>query len=200
MIDCEAVAGHPEFRHLSTVQGIAYDLRYASPHNFSGRVLYGALDCAWLRVQAAQGLERAADWLDRHHPGYRLLVLDALRPQRVQEAIWEDVRGTPQAAYFADPALGSIHSYGLAVDLTVLDPSGRECDMGSGYDEMHERSHPSLETRHFARGELSADHLRHRARLYEAMAAGGFHGIATEWWHFDWGDRTWVRRELQRVR
>lgn len=198
-IDCADVSSHPDFVPLSEVPGIAVDIRYASPSNFSGRRLYEGLDCAWLRRPAAQGLALAAQWLGRHRPGWRLLVLDALRPQRVQEAIWREVRHTPMAAYFADPARGSIHSFGMAVDVTLLDAQGRECDMGTGYDEMNDRSHPALETRHLALGLLQPSHLAARGWLYEAMAAGGFHGIPTEWWHFDHGDRQQVRKEMQRV-
>jgi D-alanyl-D-alanine dipeptidase len=198
-IPCESVADHPDFVHLSALKEIAVNIRYAGTNNFSGRCLYPNLDCAWLRRPAAMGLQRAARWLDVHRPGYRLLVLDALRPQRVQEAIWRQVQHTPMAAYFADPVRGSIHSFGMAVDVTLLDPQGRECDMGSGFDEMSELSHPALESQHLAMGRLSADHLRERGWLYAAMAAGGFQGITTEWWHFDQGDREQVRRELHRV-
>jgi D-alanyl-D-alanine dipeptidase len=31
------------------------------------------------------------------------------------------------------------------------------------------------------------------------MRHAGFHGIHSEWWHFDFGDRDVVRRELPRV-
>ena len=198
-VTCEAVGRHADFVHLSSIPGIAVDIRYAGTRNFAGRNLYGGLDCAWLRRPAAMGLARAAQWLALQRPGHRLLVLDALRPQRVQEAIWADVRDTPMAAYFAEPVRGSIHSFGMAVDVTMLDPQGRECDMGSGYDEMNLRSHPALETRHLALGVLRAEHLVERGWLYAAMAEGGFVGIATEWWHFDHGDREQVRREMQRV-
>lgn len=176
-----------------------HDLRYAGSNNFAGRPWYQGIDGAWLRREAADGLAAAAGWLARHRPGYRLRVLDALRPHRVQQAIWREVAGTPMAPYFSDPAIGSIHSYGMAVDLTLVDPLGRECDMGAAFDEMSERSHPALETRHLALGVLSAAQLVERGWLYAAMAEGGFHGIATEWWHFDHGDRHRVRRELERV-
>lgn len=199
VLRCEDIGQHPDFVHLSTVPGVAVDIRYAGADNFAARNLYGSLDCAWLRRPAAEGLAQAARWLAQHRPGHRLLVLDALRPQRVQEAIWADVHGTHMAAYFADPRRGSIHSFGMAVDVTLLNPQGRECDMGSGYDEMNLRSHPSLDSRHLALGVLKAEHLVHRGWLYAAMAEGGFAGISTEWWHFDHGDRDRVRQEMQRV-
>ena len=183
-IRAEHIATHPHFRPLAGLSGVQHDLRYASTNNFAGRVLYTGLDCAWL-AQA--------------RPGFRLLVLDALRPQRVQEAIWADVAGTPAQDYFADPVRGSIHSFGMAVDVTLLDAQGREADMGSGYDEMSLRSHPMLDAEHLALGVLTAAQLTERGWLHAAMARGGFRAIPTEWWHFDHGDRDAVRRDLPRV-
>jgi len=199
MVRVEDIAARADFRHLSLVRGIAVDLRYVSSRNFAGRSLYGTLDCAWLREEAARGLETAARHLQGTHPGCRILVLDALRPQRVQEAIWRDVAGTPAQAYFADPARGSIHSYGMAVDATLLDSLGEELDMGSGFDEMDEISHPALHEAHLASGRLQACQVTHRERLRRAMAEGGFSGIGNEWWHFDHGDRSRVRADLPLV-
>jgi zinc D-Ala-D-Ala dipeptidase len=198
-VQIEDIAAHPSFRRLDSIAGIAVDLRYAGTNNFDGRVLYQGIDCAWLRVEAAQGLEKAAAWLAAHHPGQRLLVLDALRPQRVQEAIWRDVHGTAAAAYFADPARGSIHSYGMAVDATLIDAQGRELDMGSGFDEMSVRSHPALEAEQLDAGHITREHIAAREMLRLAMHAGGFGGIPTEWWHFNCGDPRQVRARMPRV-
>lgn len=198
-IRVEDIAADPAFVRLHQVQGVRTDLRYVGSANFAGRSLYGALDCAWLRREAAFGLEAAARWLAARRPGWTILVLDALRPQRVQEAIWKDVEGTPMQHYFAHPGRGSIHSWGMAVDATLLDPAGREADMGSGYDEMTPASHPALHEVHLASGVLSAAQVKAREWLAAAMAHGGFHGIPNEWWHFDHGDRDRVRHELPRV-
>ena len=199
MIRVEDIAASPHFRHLRTLQGVPHDLRYVGSNNFAGRSLYGRLDCAWLRSEAAAGLEAAAEWLAVQRPGWRILVLDALRPQRVQEAIWVDVAGTPAQEYFANPERGSIHSYGMAVDVTLLDPQGREADMGSGFDEMSPVSHPALHDEHLARGLLTPAQVSERLCLLQAMQHGGFAGIPNEWWHFDHGDRDRVRRELPRI-
>ena len=199
MIRVEDIAAHADYRHLGTLAGIAVDLRYAGTHNFAGRNLYGRLDCAWLRREAAAGLEAAARWLAQARPGWRLLVLDALRPQRVQEAIWLDVAGTPAQEYFANPERGSIHSYGMAIDATLLGPDDREADMGSGFDEMSPRSHPALHAELLAAGVLTPAQVAARELLAAALRAGGFEGIPNEWWHFDHGDRQCVRRELPRV-
>ena len=83
----EDIAGSTEFRHLSSIAGIAVDLRYAGPNNFVGRDLYSPFDCAWLHVEAAAALEAAVAWLTDAAPGHTLLVLDALRPQRVQQQL-----------------------------------------------------------------------------------------------------------------
>ena len=199
MVPVEEIARQASFRRLASLQGVPVDLRYAGCNNFAGIDLYGSMDCAWLRSEAAAGLEAAAVWLAERRPGWRILVLDALRPQRVQEAIWQDVAGTPMEHYFADPRRGSIHSYGMAVDVTLIDAQGREADMGSGFDEMSEASHPALHAEHMASGVLSAAQVAERDCLLGAMAHGGFQGIPTEWWHFDFGDRERVRRELPRV-
>ena len=199
MIRVEDIAASADFRHLRKLRGVRHDLRYVGSNNFAGRSLYGRLDCAWLRSEAAAGLEAAADWLAAQRPGWHILVLDALRPQRVQEAIWVDVAGTPAQEYCANPERGSIHSYGMAVDVTLLDPQGIEADMGSGFDEMSLVSHPALHEAHLASGLLQPAHVTARQWLLQAMQHGGFSGIPNEWWHFDHGDRDRVRRTLQRI-
>jgi D-alanyl-D-alanine dipeptidase len=200
MIPIEDIGTRPEFRRLASLRGVDHELRYATTNNFANRVLYPpAWDCAWVRTEAADGLETAAAWLARERPDYRMIVLDALRPHRVQVAIWDEVAGTPAALYFADPAKGSIHSFGMAVDVTLIDPQGREVDMGSGFDEMSLTSHPAMNDEHLALGVLTAAQITERGWLHAAMVRGGFRGIPTEWWHFDFGDREHVRQHLPRV-
>jgi len=198
-IASEDIAGDPAFRHLSTVAGIAVDLRYATPHNFTGRDLYSPFDCAWLHRDAAAALERTVAWLARQAPGHTVLVLDALRPQRVQQQLWDALAGTELRLYLADPVRGSIHSYGMALDVTLLDAAGRELDMGSGFDDMTALSHPALEAGFLRSGALTDAQVAHRRLLRAAMDQAGFVGIDTEWWHFDCGDRVQVRQTFRRV-
>ena len=199
ILSSEDIAASAEFRHLSTIAGIRVDLRYASPNNFVGRDLYSPYDCAWLHRDAAAALELSVAWLAQQRPGWSMLVLDALRPQRVQQQLWDALAGTGLQAYLADPARGSIHSFGMALDITLCDASGAEVDMGTGFDDLTERSHPILEGLLLARGELTAAQIAHRHILRDAMAHAGFHGIAKEWWHFDLGDREVVRQTYRRV-
>jgi D-alanyl-D-alanine dipeptidase len=198
-IAIDAVPQHPDFRHLSGIAGIAVELRYATPDNFVGRDLYSPLDCAWLHRDAAAALERAATWLARHRPGHSLLVLDALRPQSVQQQLWDALQGTDLQGYVAEPGRGSIHSFGMAVDVTIAGPDGKELDMGTPFDELSERSHPALESQLLARGDLTARQIGNRQLLRDAMFENGWQGINSEWWHFDCGDRIAVRRHYARV-
>ncbi len=196
---CEDIASHPDFRPLAALPEVAVDLRYASARNFVGRDLYGSLDCAWLHRLAAEGLQQAAARLAAAAPGHRLLVLDAVRPHRVQVELWDFLDGTELRQYVADPAIGSIHSFGMALDVTLIDAAGHELDMGTGYDAMVPLSHPRLEAQHLASGALSPRQVQHRELLRGVLLASGFQGISNEWWHFDMGDRQQVRREFTRV-
>lgn len=195
----EDIAASPEFRHLTSIAGIAIDLRYATSNNFVGRDLYSPFDCAWLHRDAAAALEQAVAWLKERRPGCTPLVLDALRPQRVQQQLWDALAGTGLQMYLANPARGSIHSYGMALDITLLDETGRELDMGTGFDDMTELSHPALEEGFLAAGKLTEEQVANRRLLREAMRQAGFFGINTEWWHFDCGDRELVRATYRRV-
>ncbi|MEN3275169.1 MAG: zinc D-Ala-D-Ala dipeptidase [Massilia sp.] len=195
----EDIAASPEFRHLTAIAGIQVDLRYAGPNNFVGRDLYSPHDCAWLHAEAAEALEKAVAWLAARAPGHTILVLDALRPQRVQQQLWDALAGTGLQMYLANPARGSIHSYGMALDVTILDPQGAELDMGTGFDDMTELSHPALEEGFVAAGQLTVAQVANRQLLRDAMFGAGFIGINTEWWHFDCGDRERVRTSFRRV-
>jgi len=199
MVASEEIAGSPEFRHLSSIAGIRVDLRYASANNFVGRDLYSPFDCAWLHRDAAAALEQVVAYLAERAPGHTALVLDALRPQRVQQQLWDALEGTGLQMYLANPARGSIHSYGMALDITLLDPDGRELDMGTGFDDMSDLSHPALEEGFLAAGKLTEQQVANRRLLRDAMFQAGFLGIRTEWWHFDCGDRDLVRATFRRV-
>ena len=198
-LQLEAVGSDPQFRHLSSIAGIAVDLRYATPDNFVGRDLYSPIDCAWLHRDAATALEQAVAWLAAHRPDHHLLVLDALRPQRVQQQLWDALQGTELLGYIAEPSRGSIHSFGMALDITIVGPDGQELDMGTEFDDLSERSHPALELALLESGEITQEQVAHRRLLRDAMFQAGFFGINSEWWHFDCGDRVLVRQTYTRV-
>jgi D-alanyl-D-alanine dipeptidase len=198
-LSIESVPGHPDFHPLRGIPGIRVDLRYATPNNFVGDDMYSPYDCGWLHRDATESLRKATEFLARRRGDASLLVLDALRPQRVQERMWKKLEGTGLTEYLAHPVRGSIHSFGMAVDVTIVDASGRELDMGTGFDDLTERSHPALEEGFVIRGELMQVHIDNRRLLRDVMREAGWSGINTEWWHFDGGDRQRIRAEYLRV-
>ena len=196
----ESLPGHADFRALSGIPGIRVDLRYASPDNFVGVDLYSPFDCAWLHREGAARLEAAAQELTRRRGDVELVVLDALRPQRVQERLWAKLQGTGLEIYLAPPERGSIHSFGMAVDITIAGRGGGpELDMGTPFDDLTELSHPVREGAFLQSGQISRAQVANRQLLRDVMAAAGWQGISREWWHFDGGDRERIRTQFVRV-
>ena len=132
-------------------------------------------------------------------PGAKALVLDALRPQRVQQQLWDALDGTDLQMYLANPERGSIHSFGMALDITILDEAGSELDMGTGFDDLTERRIRRWSRRCWRAARSPTQHIANRQLLRDAMFQAGFQGINTEWWHYDCGDRDVVRQTFRRV-
>ena len=156
---------------------IHLEIRYATTNNFMGSVMYSQAR-AFLQRPAAQALVRVHRALARE--GYGLLIHDAYRPWYVTWMFWE---ATPdsQRIFVANPASGSRHNRGAAVDLTLYDlKSGRAVRMPSGYDEFTERAYAAYP------GGTEPERAR-RALLRRYMEAEGFEANPTEWWHFDFG-------------
>jgi len=179
------VASSSEFIQILPSATIAIDLRYGTANNFVGRNLYGDHARAYLHCLAAPKLHRAADSLGVIRPGCKLLILDALRPRSVQFILWEKLEGTPEQQYVADPKIGSIHNYGFAVDLTIIDEDGRELDMGTEFDDFHPLAQARLEAQFLADGTLSEAQWQNRLLLRKVMEDAGFIQLPIEWWHYD---------------
>ena len=154
---------------------IRLDVRYATTDNFMGARFYDE-PRAFLQRPAAEALVRAHRRLGAL--GYGLLVHDAYRPWYVTRMFW-DATPPHQRDFVADPASGSRHNRGAAVDLTLYErATGRAVEMPSGYDEFTRR----------ARADFPGGTTRQRALralLRRAMEAEGFAVYAPEWWHFD---------------
>jgi zinc D-Ala-D-Ala dipeptidase len=158
--------------------GLRLDVRYATANNFVGRPVYAEAR-AFLQRPAADALLRALAAL--RPKGYGLLVFDGYRPWAVTRLFWDSV--TPEnRAFVADPAKGSKHNRGCAVDLSLWSlATGREAEMPSAYDEMSERAHPD-----YAGGTAASRETRDLLRA--AMEAEGFTVETNEWWHFNYKD------------
>ena len=185
----EAATQHPPaeagtFRPADLVElvkrdpSIKLDIRYATTNNFLGAAFYSQAR-AFLQRPAAEAVARASTAL--HKRGYGLLVHDGYRPWYVTKAFW-DATPDDKKWLVANPASGSKHNRGCAVDLTLYDlATGKVIEMPSTYDESTERAYA------FYPGGTGLQRW-HRALLRQAMEAEGFTVNPTEWWHFDYKD------------
>lgn len=174
-----------DYIELTTGEDFTIDLRYGTTNNFVGHNMYGSFNKAFLHKVAADKLFRALDLLKSAHPDHRFLIFDALRPRSIQRVLWSHVEGTPGEKYIAKPEPGSLHNFGFAVDLSILDGTGRELDMGAGYDDFRDIAQPQLEAKFISSGELTRQHFHNRMMLRSVMETAGFAQLAHEWWHFD---------------
>jgi D-alanyl-D-alanine dipeptidase len=174
-----------DFVELTEASDLKIDLRYAGLNNFAGINFYGPFNRAFLHRLTAEKLTRARSLLAHSRPGYKFIIFDALRPRSVQRVLWALVAGTEGQKYFADPDVGSLHSFGFAVDLSLIDESGRELDMGAGFDDFRDIAQPRFEEKFLREGALSAAQLANRKILRATMEAAGFIQLPNEWWHYD---------------
>ena len=171
----------PDLVELVTLDAtIKLDIRYATTNNFLGTPVYTEAR-AFLQRPAAEALLRAHRELKAQ--GYGLIIHDGYRPWYVTKIFWDAVP-VDKRIFVADPASGSKHNRGCAVDLSLYDlKTGKEVDMPSGYDEMTERAYADYP------GGTGEERAR-RQLLRQAMEKQGFAVIAKEWWHFDYKDWT----------
>jgi CubicO group peptidase (beta-lactamase class C family)/D-alanyl-D-alanine dipeptidase len=169
----------PDLVDLTTLDDtIKLDIRYATTNNFLSTPFYTSAR-ALLQRPAAEALLRVHKKLAEQ--GYGLLIHDGYRPWSVTKMFW-DATPEKQRIFVANPAQGSRHNRGCAVDLTLYDRrNGQPIQMVGGYDEMSDRSYPAYP------GGTSLQRW-HRDFLRRAMEAEGFTVYEAEWWHFDYKD------------
>jgi D-alanyl-D-alanine dipeptidase len=185
----EALAALPPaekgpFRKVDLVElapldaSVHFDIRYATSNNFLGTPVYSQAR-TFLQRPAAEALLRVQQKL--RPLGYGLLIHDAYRPWYVTKIFW-DATPLEGKIFVADPAQGSRHNRGCAVDLTLYDlATGKPIEMPGAYDEMSPRSFPGFP------GGTSLQRW-HRDLLRRAMESEGFTVYESEWWHFDYKD------------
>jgi len=156
----------------ATFPTLAFDLKYATADNITGYALYAEAR-ALLHPDAASALVKSIEIA--RLAGFTLLIFDAWRPPQAQWLLWE---ACPDPAYVVPPEQGSNHSRGVAIDLTLLDETGRALEMGTAFDAMEVLSHPF-------HPDVPQQAQRNRLMLNAIMSGGGFVGMATEWWHFE---------------
>ena len=194
----EALGAHPpeekgDFRKSDLVdlttldKRIKLDIRYATTNNFLSTPFYTSAR-AFLQRPAAEALVRVHKKLADQ--GFGLLIHDGYRPWYVTKMFW-DATPEKQHIFVANPAQGSRHTRGCAVDLTLYNrQTGQPVPMVGGYDEMSDRSYPDYP------GGTSRQRW-HRDLLRRAMEAEGFAVYEAEWWHFDYKD--WKKYGIENV-
>ena len=157
---------------------IKLDIRYATANNFVGRPVYAEAR-AFLQRPAAEALVRVHEKLNEQ--GLGLVIFDGYRPWTITKLFWEVV-SEDKRKFVADPAKGSKHNRGCAVDLSIYNlRSGKLIDMPSDFDEFTERASPNY-TGGTEKERANRDLLR------SLMEAEGFSVNPNEWWHFDYKD------------
>jgi len=149
---------------------IVHDIRYATDNNFMDQVIYDCPYCLF-RYKAAKDLKLASE--EFQTVGYRIKVFDCYRPHSAQYKLWDIL---PNINYVANPDKGSIHNRGAAVDLTLVDSSGKQLNMGTEFDYF---GFPAYSINL----SLPDSILQNRFLLWETMNKYGFREIKTEWWH-----------------
>jgi D-alanyl-D-alanine dipeptidase len=179
---------------------IKVEISNATDNNMLGENTFGCLSKCYLHLKAAEKLMEAQKLLKNIHPGYSLKVLEGARPRSVQKKMYAIVKNTSIRKFVADPVKGSMHNYGAAVDLTIVDSTGKELEMGN----------PDPRTKIVGKSKLEIDMLFvvnkaserqkiNRALLKSVMLKAGFFPVSYEWWHFDAFTKEYTRSNLKIV-
>lgn len=153
-------------------QDFVYDMKYATEDNFLKAKVYDCAEC-YLRLKTVKALVEANNSFMKQ--GYKIKLFDCYRPLEIQKRMWKIV-SNPK--YVADPAKGSIHNRGGAVDITLVDSEGNELNMGTPFDHFGiEASHSYLK--------LDQNVIKNRRILKETMQKFNFKIFESEWWHYN---------------
>ena len=165
---------------------IRVDLVNSDPEkNFFRENFYDGLKYAYLREPVAVKLSKAQEILKQKQPNYSLQVLDAARPRSVSRAMYEKMKGTTFENYVANPDKGSMHNYGIAVDITIVDETGKGIDMGPSpfYKNTLEIYWQYAKMK--LGFNLNSGQISNRKLLSDVMSAAGFYPLNHEWWHYN---------------
>lgn len=152
---------------------ILIDMRYATEANFVEEKMYECGRC-FLRPEFAKVVVAIHQELQAKDLG--LKMLDCFRPRPIQWKLWNKV---PDPRYVADPRKGSMHNRGLAVDLTIVDKSGKQLEMGTHYDYFGREAYHAYTN-------FPDSIMNNRILLKTTMEKYGLKPTSTEWWHYSY--------------
>lgn len=173
------------FREIIVAEDVALDMKYATDDNFMSQDVYKGFKRCFLAPLAFEMFSKARAELRAKHPELQFLVWDTLRPRSVQAQFYSHLEGTPFQNYVAAPEPGSLHNFGMAMDLTLQYKGGPQLDMGTGFDDFRDLAQPKLEQKFLASGELTEEQFKNRLLLRTLMENHGFKVLEHEWWHFN---------------
>ena len=153
---------------------VKLDIRYATENNFTNKQIYDCPRC-FLRPEVAEKLDLfRAHLLEKHK--LRIILYDCYRPRPYQQKLWDIV---PDERFVGNPAKGSMHNRGMAIDIGLIDQEGKILDMGSAFDHFGPESFHSATN-------ISKEAIENRKLLKDEMALFGFKPITSEWWHYSY--------------
>ena len=173
------------------------------PKYFERKIPFSLEDC-----YARQSVVNQLIIAEKNLPdGYKFKIFDGYRPAKVQEFLWEELlknfnekykdlneteKEEMMKKYVSKPSndtmYPSVHNTGGAIDLTIVDSTGKELDMGVEFDEFTEKSFSD----YYEINNISDEIRNNRRLLYNAMISAGFTNLPSEIWHYDFGDRFWA--------
>lgn len=187
----------------SVLPEVLVELRYSTEDNFFEKDVYGDLENCYVQPIVAEMLEKAYVYLKKHHPELTFKIYDGVRPLSVQQVLWDELDRPDniKPLYVADPKKGSLHNYGVAVDLTLADADkAQELDMGTGFDFFGYPAYPDREEQMVREGKITRQQVDNREILREAMTQAGFTGIGSEWWHFNAFSRKVAAQKFEMIK
>ena len=164
---------------------IKVDLVNSDPdNNFFRENYYNGLNKAYLRREVAEKLSSAQKYLKSQSPRYSILIMDAARPRSVSQLMYDKMKGTKFEKFVANPNKGSMHNYGIAVDVTIVDGNDEEIDMG--FTPFY-KSNLSIYWGYakLKMFDLSEAQKKNRKLLLTIMKQAGFLPLSYEWWRFN---------------
>lgn len=167
---------------------IKVELKYSTTDNFMELDVYGCLENCYLQPDVAERLVLCQNKLKEIDSNLSLLLYDGTRPRLIQQYMWDllDMPLHEKTKFVSNPAKGSLHNFGAAVDITLYDLKLQQpLDMGTPYDYIGVKAWPTKEPSMLKDGILTQAQVDNRILLRKVMQAGKFFNIQTEWWHFN---------------
>lgn len=173
---------------IKEIPNCIIDIKYATNDNFLGFNFYNNQTKAYIRPECLEMLKKAYQILQSKKPGYSFIIYDAARSIEAQKIMWDnfDKPEYQKAYYVANPyGCGSLHNYGMALDLNIVDSLKNPLDMGTDFDYFGVLAHTYQTKECFINGMLSKKQYENRILLLDIMKEAGFIPANNEWWHYN---------------